>query len=145
MFTSGERGVASRSSDPGVKERHVTLEDPKRPMEEIMDQLNAELKVAEASFEALRLGVSAEIPLEDSRHLGFGKFGRSWRLYVRHMDDQTQEVTLASRRTRIEAAGKLGQLKMALFDSSAEQLELARKAVLAVQDFNRQLLEELPD
>jgi hypothetical protein len=114
-------------------------------MEDVMDLLNTELKAAEASFEALRLGVSAEIPLEDSRYLGFGKSGRNWQLYVRHVDDHKQEVTLASRKTRIEAAHKLGQLKEALYNANTEQLELARKAVLAVREFNRQVLEEITD
>lgn len=110
-----------------------------------MDLLNVELKVAEAAFEALRLGVSAEIPLEDSRHLGFGKFNGDWQLYIRLTDDQRQEVTLASRKTRIEVAGKLEQLKAALYDSNNEQLVLARKAVLEVQAFNRQILQEIPE
>lgn len=110
-----------------------------------MDVLNTELKAAEASFEALRLGVSAEVPLEDSRHLGFGKFGREWQLYIRLVDDQRQEVTLASRKTRIEVANKLDQLKTALYEASTEQLELARQAVLTVQAFNRQILEEISD
>lgn len=121
-------------------------EELTRALHQSTQELNNELMKAEAGFQALNLGVGAEVELSDCL-LGFGKDDKEWLLYARtkQPDSHKQPLTQRSRRTRVEAVYKLGHLGAALLSTSEEQLRLVREAVETARAFNADMLALLPE
>lgn len=119
----------------------------------ITDQLNQSLSKALAAIIQLRLGVSANVTLEDdesngfySADLAFMKFSNQWGLFVCISNDggQTERVTPlleASKGHRFLAAEKLPALMEAMIENVSKQVADARALVAGVDAFTKTLEE----
>lgn len=105
------------SASAGIDEGAHATEAPLMEQIDYMDKLNEVLARAEMKLAELQLGVPAEISLVRGTILGFGKVDGEWRLYMRgeKMENRTR-LKSASKRHRLAAAGKLGELHARLVE-----------------------------
>lgn len=103
-------------------------------LDEATERLNQTLRRAEATFAALKLGVSASVPLRQDGQwnvvLRFTKDANEWRpMVVNSIGPQSTDTPLlsASRETRLCALSKLPELYQAMLaavDKQAASIEL---------------------
>jgi hypothetical protein len=106
------------------------------------DKLNHALEDAEGFLLDLDVNVRAEVPLSTGK-LAFGKSpGGAWGLFYVHRDGHEQPITSANIRARIEAAGKLHELRAALIDGDKKTLADINAAINDAQTFARQAANE---
>lgn len=101
------------------------------------ERLNDALREAEDALAELGLGVAASVPLEGDRFLHFKKHGNDWVLVVVKRSDEACPALLlsTSRRTRLEAAGRLPALHEALYEAYDDELRRIDKAVDTIRTF----------
>lgn len=107
------------------------------PLDLATDRLNEALREAEDALAELGLGVTASVSLEGDRSLHFKKHGNEWGLMVAKRGDEANPTLLlsASRRTRLEAAGRLPDLHEALHDAYDDELRRIDRAVDSLRTF----------
>ncbi len=118
------------------------------------EQLNQTFAELEAEFASAGVNAPARVLLEtdDDTELGiryetwlcYGKFDGKWCLYIHETDDTTGDstsvlITKASRDTRIMAADKVPELRMAIRDEVIKEIKRVRVA----QELNRRQCDEL--
>lgn len=102
------------------------------------DQLNAILTDAEKAIRNLRLGVSAEVSIDEYNKLGWRRYGQLWGLVVDHT--RKDEVTTASltnctREVRLKSAHLLGELLSAMFERAETEIERVEAATKTASAF----------
>ena len=113
---------------------------PDEPLHQATDLLNRALMDAEDALSELGLGVTASVALDEGQTLYFRKKGSEWALVVTRPDDPNGTALLqASRKTRLDAAGKLPALRDALVDSYGIELHRVQDAIKAVEAFTASL------
>lgn len=100
-----------------------------------IDELTALLGDAEDVIAAMHLGVAAEVPIEGAGRLRFCKRGAEWGLYFENQVGDIQDLSVASKKVRIEAAFLLSKLVEALHVAKDRENEALLRAISTVKGF----------
>lgn len=117
------------------------------------DTLNATIEGAEQAFRELKLGCPAEVWMDKTHALGFGKVKDKWRLYLRSIEDEGDEGDGAGRmplhqsalKWRLEASSFLDKLLVALVAAGEKQLDRMGAAAEEIDAFVGRLQRSMPN
>jgi hypothetical protein len=107
---------------------------------EAANRLNEAIGLAEEAFVALRLGVTASVPLspDGGQRLRFGKRAGGWQLLVESPEGESRLIH-TSRETRVLAVGRLDGLFDALVEVAHSDLAATEAAVANARMFAESL------
>lgn len=114
-------------------------------LEKMTDELNASLERAEKAIFSLRLGVRAEVVIDEdlecpgySDVLVYGKDGGVWGLFIIDRHDLSNKewipILKASKERRVKASEVLSELVDKLIDTAREQLTLMKERVDSIDE-----------
>jgi len=121
------------------------MTDSTNSLDELTNDLNVALALAEQRLARLDLKVSAFITLREGGKLHWKKHQDTWGLFVEVPSTGLTSIAKTGRKIRIEAAGALKELHKALFDERAAQIEAAKAAIKSIDSFLDELDEANPE
>lgn len=109
------------------------------------DDLTASVLRVEEALQALRLGVNAQVPLDDQgRFLSFEKAKKGWGLYVISSETDRQPLCNASRESRVRAAEVYDALLAEMFVQAEAQVSIVKDARDRTEEFVTRVLNRAP-
>ena len=103
---------------------------------EATNRLNLVLQEAEKALVLANVGVSADVVLDATSSLRFGKRSGEWQLLVGYATGGEVRLLTASRETRVAAAMHLQELYNALVEQARVECAAVELATQVVEQFN---------
>jgi len=113
----------------------MTAEQIREALALATDELTVSVDKVEETFRALRLGVNAQVPLDDTRFVAFKRSGKEWRLVVIDPVNGDQPLRNCSRECRVRAAEIYDALLRELFVQAEAQVSIVKDARERTEDF----------
>lgn len=114
----------------------MTAEQIREALALATDELTVSVDRVEETFRALRLGVNAQVPLDETgRAVAFQKFGKEWKLIVIDATNGDQPLRNCSRACRVRAAECYDALLAELFVQAEAQVSIVKDARERTEDF----------